>query len=83
MSERDQLLKIFTVVGTPNEQSWPGISEFPMSVPRSPTYASGNFPEDLYRVGPSAVDLLRQMLTSNPIDRISAAQALQHPFFAD
>lgn len=35
------------------------------------------------RLDPEGVDLLRQMLEYDPLKRITAKRALQHPFFAD
>jgi serine/threonine protein kinase len=39
--------------------------------------------EKYNNVDPQAMDLLRRMLLSNPAERVSAAQALSHPFFED
>ncbi len=35
------------------------------------------------RLDPQGVDLLRQMLEYDPLKRITAKRALQHPFFAE
>lgn len=37
----------------------------------------------LPRLDPQGVDLLRRMLAYDPLQRITAKRALQHPFFAD
>lgn len=34
-------------------------------------------------ISPSAIDLMKKMLTFDPTKRITAAEALEHPFFAD
>ena len=39
-TNEDQLLKIFRLMGTPSERSWPGISSFPEYKPNWPVYAT-------------------------------------------
>jgi cyclin-dependent kinase len=84
-NEQDQLKRIFKVIGTPTVESWPGMD-------RLPKYAPGAFkmypvPKDLSALVPGmpaeGVDLLGKMLVADPAHRISAAEALEHPFFAD
>jgi len=88
-SEIDQLIKIFSVLGTPCDATWPGISSLP-------DY-SNNFPKwqkkDLREVfgvqaqnngmGELGLDLLEKMLQYEPSKRISARNALQHEYFDD
>lgn len=81
-SEWQQLLHIFKLLGTPSERSWPGVTklrdwhEFPQWRP-----------QDLARVFPTleedGLDLLRRMLQYDPSRRISAKEALRHPYFDD
>jgi cyclin-dependent kinase len=81
-SEWQQLLHIFKLLGTPNDRSWPGVTklrdwhEFPQWRP-----------QDLARVFPTleedGLDLLRRMLQYDPSRRISAKEALRHPYFDD
>ncbi|GAV27177.1 hypothetical protein PMKS-000640 [Pichia membranifaciens] len=80
-SNDDQLLKIFRIMGTPNERTWPGVSGYP-------NYKS-NFalfiPQDLRVLIPNidneALDLLQGLLQMRPDTRLSARQALHHPWF--
>ncbi|XP_046403710.1 cyclin-dependent kinase 4 [Ischnura elegans] len=78
-SEGDQLDRIFQVIGTPPESKWPQSVSLPWSSfgPYTPTPLSQLVPE----AGPLGREVLQNMLTFSPLDRIGAASALQHPFF--
>jgi len=81
-SEIEQLLAIFRVLGTPNEQTWPSVVElrdwhdFPQWKPRP-------LIQILPDLGESGCKLLSEMLQLDPARRITAADALRHPFFDD
>ena len=82
-SEIDELFRIFRTLGTPTEESWPGISELPDFKPSFPSWA----PRPLAAVCPSldaaGLDLLGKMLAYDPARRISCRAALLHPWFND
>lgn len=82
-SNDDQLLRIFKLMGTPNEYTWPNISAQPNYKPDFPVYP----PQDLHaiipQIDPVALDLLMGLLQMMPEKRITAEQALQHPWFAE
>ncbi|KAG9829336.1 Pkinase-domain-containing protein, partial [Aureobasidium melanogenum] len=82
-TNEDQLQKIFRLMGTPSERSWPGISQFPEYKPNFPVYATQDLRNILPQVDPVGLQLLSAMLQLRPELRISATQALQHPWFAD
>ncbi|KAB8274486.1 kinase-like domain-containing protein [Aspergillus minisclerotigenes] len=82
-TNEDQLLKIFRVMGTPSEISWPGISKFPEYKPDFPVYATQDLRQVVSRIDHLGVDLLRRMLQMRPEMRISAASALKHAWFND
>jgi serine/threonine protein kinase len=81
-SEMDQLNKIFKLLGTPNENLWPGFQSLP-------NFGSG-FPEQppqrletvISSGDPLLINLVAQLLEMNPAKRISALKALSHPYFA-
>jgi cyclin-dependent kinase 2 len=82
-SEIDQLFKIFKVLGTPSEDMWEGVSKLPDFKSSFPKWNKqplekvlGNHCDD-----PLALDLLSRMLVYEPTKRISAREALQHPYF--
>ncbi|KAK3014332.1 hypothetical protein RJ639_008925, partial [Escallonia herrerae] len=81
-SELQQLLHIFRLLGTPNEQVWPGVSqlknwhEYPQWKPKPLSSAVPNLDQD-------GIDLLAKMLQYEPSERISAKKAMEHPYFHD
>lgn len=79
--ERDQLELIFTDLGVPNEETWPGVSELLAPQGPFPMCPMRMFGNDLDRIGPDGLDLLKQMLVPDPVLRVSAVEALLHPYF--
>ena len=81
-SEADQLDLIFRLLGTPNEAVYPGISALPDYKPAS--YRQCPRPESLAHLveglPAEGVDLMQRMLQFDPAKRISAREALDHPF---
>ncbi|KAL1390044.1 kinase-like domain-containing protein [Phyllosticta capitalensis] len=82
-TNEDQLQKIFRLMGTPSERSWPGISQFPEYKPNFHVYATQDLRLILPQIDQLGLNLLSSMLQLRPEMRISAQQALQHPWFAD
>jgi len=83
----DELFKIFQLLGTPTEAVWPGVSTLP--------HFSCNFPKwrpqtlravlgpQSDRLNDAAVDVVMRCLTYQPSSRLTALEALGHPFFDD
>ncbi|GAA5992820.1 hypothetical protein JCM10908_001354 [Rhodotorula pacifica] len=80
-SDMDQLNVIFSALGTPTEQDWPGFTKL----------ASGATFEKkpkndlslLFSAASSeAIDLLNRMLAYDPRKRITSRESLSHPFFS-
>lgn len=84
-SEIGQLFEVFQVLGTPTEAegSWPGVSRLPDFRDVFPRWPAKDLAAVLPQLDADAIDLLYQMLRYNPADRISAKEALQHPWFND
>jgi len=84
-SEIDQLFKIFAVLSTPNETSWPGVTALPDFKPTFPQWRQCTLAARLAEFGLSdhCYDLILCLLTYDPVSRINAPDALNHPYFAD
>ncbi|KAF2476319.1 Pkinase-domain-containing protein [Lindgomyces ingoldianus] len=82
-TNEDQLQKIFRLMGTPSERSWPGISQFPEYKGNFHVFATQDLRLILPQIDQLGINLLGQMLQLRPEMRISAQQALLHPWFND
>mmetsp|Transcript_46604 Transcript_46604/g.151269 ORF Transcript_46604/g.151269 Transcript_46604/m.151269 type:complete len:827 (-) Transcript_46604:39-2519(-) len=87
-SDIGQLFKIFEVLGTPGAAKatpWRGVEALPHYnelFPNMPPRDWARFPALAPLLAqPDAADLLSRMLALDPTERISAAGALEHPFF--
>lgn len=80
-SEGDQLDKIFRIIGTPPESEWPEN----VSLMWNCFVARNGLPlkQIIPRLCESSEDLLMKMLKFDPNERISASQALNHPYLAE
>ncbi|KAJ6569661.1 Pkinase-domain-containing protein [Mycena capillaripes] len=82
---QDQLLHIMRILGTPSDQ------QLAKMVKDSPEITLKPFPRcpkvDLSQVlpkaSPAAIDLLERLLKFDPAERISAVDALSHPYFTE
>uniref|UniRef100_K3WQH2 Cyclin-dependent kinase 2 homolog n=1 Tax=Globisporangium ultimum (strain ATCC 200006 / CBS 805.95 / DAOM BR144) TaxID=431595 RepID=K3WQH2_GLOUD len=83
-SETDQLDRIFRLLGTPTIDIYPAIVDLPDYRRDFPLYET---PQNLSHLVPTldqdGVNLLEQMLQYDPSKRITAADAMKHPYFHD
>ncbi|KAJ6125918.1 Cyclin-dependent kinase 1 [Penicillium samsonianum] len=79
-SEIDEILKIFRVLGTPDEEMWPGVTSLPSYEMTFPKWKRPSTPivPGLRRDG---LELLQALLEYDPVHRLSAKQACMHPYF--
>lgn len=89
-NEAEQIDLIFKTFGTPTNTTWPGWKELKLAKTVTfKNYVGDKLSERFPKPGPLTdaplselgIDLLRQMLTLNPDQRITAAKALKHPWF--
>jgi len=83
-SELDQIDKMFKLLGTANEKIWPGYSQ--LSNVKKVTFAYqpyNNLRTKFHYLTEAGFDLLNRLLTYDPSKRISAAEALEHPYFGE
>ncbi|KAK4841956.1 hypothetical protein QYF36_013225 [Acer negundo] len=82
-SEIDELFKIFRVMGTPNEDTWPGVNSMPDFKSAFPKWPSKELATVVPNLDPAGIDLLSKMLCMDPSRRITARSALEHEYFKD
>ena len=88
-NEDDQLQKIFKIRGTPNPDDWPGITDltgYKSDFPQCEKEKISNYlknAEGKVLLDDEGIDLLEMMLVHDPSKRISAKDALKHPFLRD
>ena len=81
--EIDQIFKIFQMYGTPTEKTWPGITKLPEFKLTFPQFKPKGLECYNKNIDPIGLDLLSKMIQQDPCKRISAKQALHHPYFND
>lgn len=69
--------------GTPNEKTWPGITKLPNFKIKFPQFKGKSLSNYCTQLDEKALDLLGRMVVYDPYKRISAKQALSHPYFDD
>lgn len=82
-TNEDQLMRIFRLMGTPSERSWPGISSFQEYKTTFHNYHTQDLRAILPQIDAVGIQLLSSMLQLRPENRITAQDALQHPWFHD
>lgn len=80
-SEIDELYKIFQLLGTPNETLWPGVTALPDYSPDFPTWRAQPLGQHMAVLDSDGLDLLSKMVLYEPGRRITAKDALLHPYF--
>jgi len=84
LSESNQLSKIFSIRGTPNETRWPEAFKLPeWNSENFQQYSEENLGTHVPKLDQDGLDLLNSMLQLNPDKRISANDALSHAYFSD
>ncbi|KAG8928399.1 hypothetical protein FRC03_012361 [Tulasnella sp. 419] len=83
-SELEMLGLIFKLLGSPTEESWPGFSKLPLAKTINvPVQPYSNLRTRFRYVSQAGLDLLSKLLTYDPAQRISAEEAINHPYFSE
>ncbi|KAK9764275.1 cyclin-dependent protein kinase [Basidiobolus ranarum] len=86
--QKNQLTKIFEVIGTPTKERWPMIDQMPeyhnlSSFRTYPNNLKGILQSTSSCKSESAFQLLASMFEYDPLKRITAEEALDHPYFQE
>lgn len=70
-SEIDEIFRIFRTLGTPNDETWPGVKSLPDYKTSFPQWSGVPLKKAVPALDDNGLDLLRQMLVYDPASRIS------------
>lgn len=82
-SEIDELYKIFRVMGTPSEETWPGVTSLQDWNDSFPVWPELQVARLVPGISDAGIDLLENLIQMDPKRRLSALEALRHPYFDD
>ncbi|KAH9004276.1 Pkinase-domain-containing protein [Lactarius hatsudake] len=83
-AEIELLSMIFKLLGSPTNDSWPEYSTLPLAKSITlPSPQPHQFRQKFPFLTIAGIDLLSSLLTYDPERRISADEALQHPYFSE
>lgn len=79
--ELDTIFKIFKILGTPNVDEWRDLKNFEHYSSEFPKWEPTPFEELFPNLEPSGIELMKMMLCYDPNLRITAKNAMKHPYF--
>ncbi|TEB39225.1 Pkinase-domain-containing protein [Coprinellus micaceus] len=83
-NEMELLSMIFRLLGPPTNNSWPGYASLPLAKSIAlPSPQPNQFRNKFPHLSMNGLDLLMSLLTYDPEQRISAEEALEHPYFKE
>ena len=81
--ETDQLFAIFKILGTPTDENYPGwttLPDYKQTFSKFPPLSFNKiFPSS--HIESDGIDIIQKCLLYNPKERISAKDAILHPYF--
>ncbi|XP_014249305.1 cyclin-dependent kinase 7 [Cimex lectularius] len=81
-SDLDQLTRIFFTLGTPTEQTWPGVTSLQDYI-QFKTFPGTPLKQIFTAAGDDLLDVIESLLAINPRERINCPQALKMPYFSN
>ncbi|KAF7436972.1 hypothetical protein PC9H_003806 [Pleurotus ostreatus] len=82
--ELELLAMIFKLLGPPTSDSWPDYSSLPLSKTIAlPSPQPPQFKQKFPYLTTAGIDLMMSLLSYDPESRITAEEALQHPYFRE
>uniref|UniRef100_A0AAF5RVV9 Protein kinase domain-containing protein n=1 Tax=Wuchereria bancrofti TaxID=6293 RepID=A0AAF5RVV9_WUCBA len=83
-SEITQLFSIFSIMSTPTEETWHGVSQLANYQEAFPQWKECCLDKALHgSMGSEDLKILKAMIKYNPAERISAKELLKNPYFND
>ncbi|GAA6063066.1 hypothetical protein JCM10212_003124 [Sporobolomyces blumeae] len=83
--EIDQVSRIFKLLGRPTDEMWPGFRSLPnaksFNLEAAPPFST--LSRTFRYITTAGLDLMSRLLTYDPEKRITAEEALQHPYFTE
>ncbi|CAG0914369.1 unnamed protein product [Notodromas monacha] len=79
----DQLKRIFKLLGTATEEIWPGVTQLPEYKPFPIYHPTMTWAQVVPKLNSKGRNLLQCLLVCNPINRMSANEAMRHAYFDD
>lgn len=70
-----------SVLGTPDETAWPGVTSYPDYKMTFPKWTRERGVDLCHNLDDDGLELLEMMLVYDPACRISAKKAVNHPYF--
>ncbi|GAA5941478.1 hypothetical protein JCM10213_006098 [Rhodosporidiobolus nylandii] len=80
-SEIDEIFRIFRLLGTPDEDVWPGVTSLPDYKSTFPNWSAKDLQDHVHGATEESAELILGMLAYDPAKRISAKAALQSDYF--
>lgn len=80
-TDSDQLQKIFKILGTPSQETWPAITELPDWKPDFTKHKRQPWSTIVQNLDSAGTELLDKMLQHDPNARISGKVAMDHEYF--
>ena len=80
VDNEDQLQQIFKIRGTPTENEWPGFTQMKGYRSDFQQFEKVDLSKEFPSLDSDGIDLMEKLLAYDPEKRISAKNALKHPY---